>query len=393
MSEISSFRFETTPEAVADLHRRLDTQRWPDEIEVADSRYGLRGDMLRELLHYWRNEFDWFSAQARINTFPQFRIDLDGLPLHFLHVRSPHAEASPLLITHGWPGSIVEFLDVIPRLTEPERYGGDAADAFHVVCPSLQGYGGSPGSLQPGMNPTVIAQRHIRLMAALGYARYVIQGGDWGSRVSHCTAAFAPQAAIGLHLNLLVPIPPKSLADPMASVLPHEQYRLAAADRYQRELSGYFQAQSTRPQTLAYALSDSPAGWCAWIAEKFLEWADCERDGVRDIRNAVSWDALLTNISLYWFSGTIASSIRLYREQQLALNAGERLPRVTTPTGLAAYPAELFMAPRAWAEAQLPLVHWYEAPKGGHFAAMEQPALFAADLWQFHRVLRALPTH
>jgi microsomal epoxide hydrolase len=344
-------------------------------------------DYLMELTRYWRDQFDWRAAESHINSFPQFLTNIDGLDLHFIHCRSAHVDATPLLITHGWPGSIVEFLELIPRLPDPERFGGTARDAFHVIAPSLQGYGGSPPAPGAGMSPLAIAKRHAALMARLGYERYLAQGGDWGSLVAHHTAVVDAQHCAGLHLNLLVPVPPKDVADPMTLVQEHERAWLAGVAHHADEGAGYYHIQRTRSQTLSYALTDSPVGWCAWVTEKFHGWCDCERDGKRDPRHAVSWDAMLTNISLYWYTNTIASSIRLYREQALAEHReGERPGKVGVPTGVAVYPAEIFRSPRAWAERRYPIVHWYEAPRGGHFAALEQPELFAEDLRRF-RVL------
>ena len=392
MNDIRPFQFDTArPAAIVDLHRRLDATRWPDEIVSGSRDYGLRGEYLRELLAYWRHEFDWPAAQARINGQPQYLLDIDGLPLHFIHARSAHADAMPLLITHGWPGSIVEFLELIPRLTAPERFGGRPQDAFHVIAPSLQGYGGSPPATAPGMSPSRIASRHVALMEALGYLRYAVQGGDWGSLVTTLTGLQAPERVIAAHLNLVVPVPPNDVTEPMSLVLPHEMKVFELARHYADEGAGYYHIQRTRPQTLAYALNDSPAGWCAWVAEKFEAWTDCEKDGVRDIRNAVSWDALLTNISLYWFTDTISSSIRLYRENNFALggNTSPALGRLRVPVGLANYPGEFFLTPKAWAERQFQLIHWFQAERGGHFAAMEQPQAFAGDLWRFKRAALA----
>ncbi|MGO8858211.1 MAG: epoxide hydrolase family protein [Steroidobacteraceae bacterium] len=385
------FRFAVPDEAVTDLHARIDRTRWPDEVNDAQWGYGVRGDYLKSLVHHWRDRFDWRAAERRINALPQYVTGLGGTDIHFVHCRSPHEAATPLILTHGWPGSIVEFLDVIPWLVDPERFGGRAEDAFHVVAPSLQGYGGSPPAAAAGMSPLCIARRHVELMARLGYGRYVAQGGDWGSLVAHHTATLDPAHCAGLHLNLLTPQPPKDVADPMDLVQDHEKAWLAAVARHVELGAGYYQIHRTRPQTLAYALTDSPVGWCAWVTEKFHGWTDCERDGVRDPRNAVSWDAMLTNISLYWFTGTIASSIRLYREQALAEARRDEVPgSVTVPTGIAVYPAEIFRCPRAWAERRYPIVHWYEAPRGGHFAAMEQPQIFAEDLRAFRAALPSL---
>jgi pimeloyl-ACP methyl ester carboxylesterase len=386
MTGIRPFQFETSPQAVADLYRRLDATRWPDELrDTAAHDYGLPSGYLRELLTYWRHHFDWLAAQGRINAYPQYLLEIDGLPLHFIHARSAHTNAMPLLIAHGWPGSIVEFLDLIPRLTTPEQFGGRSEDAFHVIAPSLQGYGGSPPATAMGMSPSRIARRHTELMKALGYSRYTVQGGDWGSLISGLTGIQAPDQVIAVHLNLSVAVPPDDVADPMSLVRPLEMKAFELAKDYAEEGAGYYHVQRTRPQTLGYALTDSPAGWCAWVTEKFDAWCDCERDGNRDIRNAISWDALLTNISLYWFTGTINSSMRLYRENTLELGGGAlpTLKGLRVPVGLANYPGEFFRTPRAWAERQFRLIHWFEAERGGHFAAMEQPQTFAEDLWRF----------
>ena len=370
--------------AKADHRHRQARTRFPDEVNDANWGWGTPLPYLQELLTYWATTFDWRAAEARLFAHPHFLIDIEGLDLHFLHVRSPHPNATPLIITHGWPGSVFEFLELIPRLTEPEKFGGCPADAFHVVAPSLPGYGFSAAATAPGMNQRAVAHRHTKLMAALGYGRYVAQGGDWGAFVSHHTAALDPTHCIGLHLNLLMPIPPQGVADPMALVLPHEQRYLASAQAYRDQGSGYFQQQRTKPQTLSYGLVDSPAGWCAWVTEKFHAWTDCQGE----IRNAVSWDAMLAHISLYWFTNTIASASRFYKEYSQAEQRGEGSPGpVTVPTGVAQYPFDLAGCPRAWAEKLFPLVHWYEAPRGGHFAALEQPALFARDLWAFKAAL------
>ena len=385
---IRPFRLTVDESAIVDLNRRLDATRWPGQIDNADWTYGVELDYLKRLVGHWRQQFDWRAAEARINAFPQFMTAIDSLDLHFLHCRSPHAHALPLLITHGWPGSIVEFLELIPRLTHPENFGHDARHAFHVVAPSLQGYGSSPAARSGGMSPLTIAKRHVALMARLGYTRYLAQGGDWGSLVAHHTASLDAAHCIGLHLNLLVPTPPADLPDPMALVAPNERAWLAGTQRHVDQGTGYFQIQRTRSQTLSYGLSDSPTGWCAWVTEKFQGWSDCERNGVRDPRNAVSWDTMLTNISYYWYTDSIASAIRLYQEHALGEARGtEKFVKVTVPTGVAVYPAEIFRCPRAWAERRYPIVHWYEAPRGGHFAAMEQPELFAADLCEFAATL------
>jgi pimeloyl-ACP methyl ester carboxylesterase len=381
---IRPFTFRVPDDAIAALKTRLAATRWPDEVNDESWGWGIPLATLQAICAYWQTEFDWRAAEARLFAHPHFQIGLDGLDTHFIHARSPHPNATPLIMTHGWPGAVFEFLAVIPRLTHPEDFGGTAADAFHVVAPSLSGYGFSQPATKPGMSQRAVAWRHARLMAALGYERYIAQGGDWGSIVSQQNAVIDPEHCIGLHLNMVQPIPPKDVADPMALVLPHEQQYLARAQHYRDAESGYFHEQRTKPQTLAYALTDSPAGWCAWVAEKFQSWTDCRGE----IRNAVSWDDMLSIISFYWFTGTIASSLRFYKEYALATERGDEKPfPVTVPTGIAQYPMDLMGCPEAWAKQAYPLIHAYAAPKGGHFAALEQPDLFAKNLWEFKSTL------
>ena len=378
------FNFRVSSSAITDLQDRLAATRWPPEPPDAPWESGVPVAYLREVCDYLREKHSWRAAEARLFAHPHVLIDIDGLDLHVMHARSPHAEAMPLIITHGWPGSSFEFLDLIPRLTHPDRYGGSAADAFHVVAPSLQGFGFSPAPEQPGMSPRAVARRHALVMATLGYDRYIAQGGDWGSIVSQHNAIIDPEHCIGLHINMVQPVAPQGVADPMALVLPDEQHYFARAKDYRDNGAGYFHQQRTKPQTLAYGLTDSPAGWCAWVTEKFHAWTDCQGD----IRNAVSWDDMLNTISLYWFTNTIGSAARFYREFGLASARGdEPLFPVTVPTGLAQYPFDLTGCPRAWAERAYPVVHWFEAAKGGHFAALEQPELFARDLWAFRKAI------
>lgn len=387
---IKPFRWQISDREISDLRTRLDLTRWPDQVNDADWSWGTDLETLRELAAYWRNSFDFQAAAARLNRHDQFVLPLDGLDLHFIHQRSPHPQARPLVLTHGWPGSVVEFLDVIPRLTEPERFGGRVEDAFHVVCPSIAGFAWSQSGTVPGMGPVQVARRHAALMAALGYDRYLAHGGDFGSPITQLLSSLDADHCDALHVTVLTPTPPRDVADPMALLAPHEHAWLADAERHQREGNGYFHLQTTRPQTLAYALIDSPVGLCAWITEKFHAWADIERDGVRDLRNAVSWDTLLTNVSLYWFSGCIASSMRLYKEMMRAFATGEMalpLP-ISRPLGVSVYPREIYKAPQEWVRRQYPLVHWHEAGQGGHFAATEQPEAFARDLWRFGQAVR-----
>lgn len=386
MAAIRPFAVSISDEAIADLHARLDMTRWPSDFEDPDWTYGASIPYFRDLVRYWRHEFSWREAEARMNHFDQYLIDLDGLDMHFIHQRSPHANAVPLLMCHGWPGSVVEFLEAIPRLTTPELYGGSPDDAFHVVCPSLPGYGFSAPSKAPGLHHGVIAERHHRLMVALGYDRYMAQGGDWGSSMTQLTAMCAPEHCRAIHLNLLIPSP-VGRQEKLSLVLEHERVWLEENARHEVQGMGYYHLQSTRPNAAGIGLSDSPAGTCAWIAEKFHYWTDCVQDGQRDIRNAVSWDALLTNVSLYWFTNSLASSIRLYKERALypTLREMTQTDKLPVPFGVAIYPSEAMKCPKAWAEERGDLIYWSEPARGGHFAAMEQPQIFAEDLWAFAR--------
>lgn len=387
MPQARPFRIDVPQQAIQDLHARLAQCRWPDQVDDAGWRYGIEKTYLQELVQYWRDDFDWRRAEASINRFDQFLLEIDGLDLHFIHQRSPHPDATPLVITHGWPGSIVEFLELIPRLTEPERFGGRVEDAFHVICPSLPGFGYSPASPKPGMHVRVIAARHHKLMQALGYREYVAQGGDWGAPITRSMPDLAPLHCRAIHTNYVSADPPPGVADPSADLSDQERLALQEFQAVRADGFGYYHIQSTRPQTLAYGLNDSPLGLCAWIAEKFHAWSDCGGD----IRNAISWDTLLTNISLYWYTGTIGSSIRLYRENALAMASGAepKIARTEVPTGAAIYPREMWRPPKSWVARQYQLVHWYEAERGGHFAAMEQPELFARDLWRFKQAVAA----
>lgn len=379
MTDVKPFHIAVPDSEVKDLHYRLDHTRWPDQLNDDDWSYGTELSYLRELVKYWRNEFDWRQQETLLNSFDQFTVDIDGLRTHFIHQRSPHADATPLIINHGWPGSIVEFLDLIPRLIEPEKFGGRVEDAFHVVAPSLPGYGFSDAARSPGMNTRAIARRHQTLMAVLGYDSYVAQGGDWGSMVTRHLAETDSEHCRAIHLNLVVALPEDD-KNPMQGVSEEEQAFLAEDSRFRKDEMAYFKIQATKPQTLGYALQDSPVGLCAWLTEKFRTWTDC--DG--EIRNAISWDTLLTNISLYWFSNSITSSVRLYREH---MQHPEPQNKISVPTGAAVYRRELVRPPRAWVEASYNLIHWHQAERGGHFAAMEQPQAFAEDLWRFKQAL------
>ena len=378
---IEPFRIDVSDAAIADLHDRLDRTRWPDVIPGSGWDYGTDRDYLRELCRYWRHEFDWPAAQRRLNDFAQFRTPIDGVDLHFVHVRSPEPDAVPLLLSHGWPGSTVEFMKVIGPLTDPVAHGGRAEDAFHIVAPSLPGYGFSSAPRQPGWGPRRMAAAFAELMARLGYERYGLQGGDWGCVISPYVALQDAEHVLGMHLNGVILRPP-----PESMELSEPDRRVDRKRReWRRTETGYQAIQSTKPQTLGYGLTDSPAGLAGWLTEKFRAWTDC--DG--DIERAVSRDELLTNISVYWFTATINSSVRLYFEAASG-GTGFDLPteRVEAPTGVAVFPKEIARAPRAWAEKAYNLVRWTPMPAGGHFAALEQPQALVEDVRALYRELR-----
>lgn len=370
---IRPFRIEVPDAVLDDLRARLARTRWPEAECVDDWSQGMPLAYTRELATYWAERYDWRTREAALNRFDQFITEIDGLDIHFIHQRSPHAEALPLLITHGWPGSVVEFHKVIEPLVNPTS----PEDAFHVVCPSLPGYGFSGKPTRTGWGVEKIAQAWETLMGRLGYDRYGAQGGDWGAAVTthlgrnrgHC---------IAIHLNMPIARPP---TDSTTDLTEDEQRALAAMAQHRRWGTGYSKQQSTRPQTLGYGLVDSPVGQLAWIVEKFWAWMDC--DGHPE--NVLSRDELLDNVMVYWVSGTGASSARLYWE---SFDSFAEPGRVEIPTGVAAFPKEILPAPRRWCENAYHITHWTTMPRGGHFAAFEQPALFVDDVRAFFATVR-----
>jgi pimeloyl-ACP methyl ester carboxylesterase len=369
---------------IADLRERLARTRFPDAAPGDAWAYGTEVGYLRELVDYWRTRFDWRAEEAALNAFPQFKAALDDVGLHYLHVPGVGPDPMPLLLLHGWPGSVFEFLDIIPRLTDPARFGGDARDAFTVVAPSLPGYGLSfePGQKRFGVPE--MADRVAALMTdVLGYRKFAAQGGDWGAGVASRLGYAYADRMIGIHLNLMMAAgrDPAEFANPNEE----EQAYLAELKRWLHEETGYQRIQGTRPQTLAFALTDSPAGLAAWIAEKFRAWSDC--DGA--IENAISRDRMLADISLYWFTGAIGSSFWPYYAR---LHGAAILPAgdtISVPTGYAQFPREMLKPPRRAAERVFTdLRRWSVMPKGGHFAALEQPELLAAEVKAFFRELR-----
>ena len=379
---ISPFRVDVPDAVLDDLRERLARIRWPDDPPGGGWDYGTEPGYLRELCEYWRTRYDWRRWEAKINEFAQFTTTIDGANVHFLHVRSPEANALPLLITHGWPGSIVEFLDIIGPLSDPRAHGGDAADAFDVVCPSIPGYGFSGPTRDRGWDVRRVAAAFAELMARLGYSTYGAQGGDWGASISRTLGLLDAQRVAGVHLNMLTSGAPSDPAD-LEGLTDDESERLGDLARYMNDMSGYAKLQQTRPQTLAYGLADSPAFQLAWIAEKFREWTDC--DGVPDA--AIPRDVLITNTTVYWVTNTGGSSARLYYETAHTgrYGAGES---VTVPVGAAVFPKEIVRPIRRFAERTHNIVQWSEFDRGGHFAAMEQGPTLIDDVRSFFRKVR-----
>jgi len=380
---IRPFRSATSEAVLADLKARLANSRYTDQLEGVGWSYGADSAYVRAFCDYWRDDFDWRAAEARFNAFPQFITEIDGERLHFYHVRSREPDALPLILTHGWPSSVAEFLDVMAPLADPAIHGGDPRDAFHVIAPSIPGYGFSGPTRTPRFTAERAAAINAALMARLGYERYGAHGGDWGAAITTLHAAAHPERLVGLHLNMISGRP----ADPdrpLAGLTAEEIAELEWRKGYDEHETAYQRIQATKPQTLAFGLHDSPLGLAAWILEKFRAWSDCGGD----LESVFTKDRLLENVMLYWVTGTINSSMRLYFE---SLGPGRRFAypdRIETPTGHARFPGEHARTPRAWAEQRYNIVHWTRQPRGGHFPAMEQPQLLVDDLRAFFRPLR-----
>jgi epoxide hydrolase len=377
---VREFRIEVPESELDDLRDRLARTRWPDPATAPGWTQGVPLDYARELCDHWARRYDWRRCEAEINALPQFRTELDGggddtVEVHLLHARSRHRGALPLLLTHGWPGSIVEFLDIIPALTDPP----DPADAFHLVIPSLPGYGFSGKPTVPGWGVERIATAWAQLMDRLGYDRYAAHGGDWGAVVTSALGTGAPENVVGIHLTMpFAAPPPDDEAKPLTEA---EQKDIAAREMFMKVGAGYAHEQSTRPQTLGYSLADSPSGQCMWIVEKFWDWTDCAGHP----ENVIPRDRLLDNVMLYWLPGTGASSARLYWESYNR----RRMDEVPVPTGVTLFPKELVRLPRHWLERRYTdLRHWNEPAVGGHFAALEQPDVLVDELRAFFRKLR-----
>ncbi len=373
---IEPYEVRIEKSAIADLRTRLHGTRWPEPATVDDWGQGVPLEFARELCRYWAEDYD-FGLAKRVNVFPGFKTTVDGLGIHFLHVRSPEPDAMPLVLTHGWPGSVVEFLEVLGPLTDPRSHGGDPADAFHVVAPSLPGFGWSDKPSATGWNVERIARAWDELMGKLGYERYAAQGGDWGAAVTNMLAKVVPERLIGVHVNMAGAAYDQAV---LGEPTPEEAKAIGDLARFQATGSAYARQQGTRPQTLGYGLTDSPSGQAAWIAEKLWAWTD--NDGSPE--TALSWRQMLDAISVYWFTGTAASSARIYWE-----NTERELSPVAVPSGISIFPREIIRPSRRWAELRYTDLRWYEElEKGGHFAAFEQPGLFVGQLRGFLRSLR-----
>jgi pimeloyl-ACP methyl ester carboxylesterase len=378
---IEPFRLAVEEAALEDLQQRLRRTRWPDAETVAGWVQGVPLEYLRDLVDYWSSRYDWRARERRLNSFPQLRVRIDGFGIHCYHVRSKHPHAVALLLTHGWPGSVVEFLNVIGPLVAPEDHGGDPADAFHLVCPSLPGYGFSDKPAGQGCGVDRIAELWDALMVTLGYSQYFAQGGDWGAAITTQIGVQNKGHCCGIHLNLPVAPPP---AANIGEPTPAEAAAFAASRHYAQVESGYAVLQSTRPQTIGYALADSPVAQCAWIIEKFKTWTDTENRP----EDAIPRDELLDNVMIYWLTGSGASSARLYWESFRSSFSPDP-PQVTLPTACSQFAKEIARPPRHWVERRYKqLRYWNELPKGGHFAAFEQPKLFVDEVRRGIRALR-----
>lgn len=382
---IEPFRIALSDTVLDDLRRRLDATRWPDEVAGAGWDYGTSLGYMQDLAAYWRNGYDWRRREAELNRLPQFRASLDGLRVHFVHQRGQGPKPLPLVISHGWPGSFVEMRRILPLLTDPAAHGGDAADAFDVVIPSLPGVGFTDPARERGMTPQRIAGLWARLMADLGYDRYGAQGGDWGSAISLELGLAQPRHVAGIHLNFIAG---RFLFGGTINQTPDDPVARDYIGRLRAwwdSEGGYNHQQGTKPQTLGFGLTDSPVGLAAWILEKFRTWSDWASDG--DFERLFGRDDLLDNVMLYW-SGSIAGSTRIYLESRARPLSLSPANRVAPPVAVALFPKEIPQPPRALAEGALNIARWTEMPRGGHFAAMEQPELLAEDIRAFFRPLR-----
>ena len=381
-TSVRPFNVEIADGDLEDLRKRLAATRWPDAQTCDGWEQGMPLEYTRELTRYWLESYDWRRFETRLNGWPQFKTTIDGIDIHFIHLRSPHENALPLIISHGWPDSVAGVHKVIEALTDPTSHGGSAADAFHVVVPSLPGFGFSGKPQTPGTSVERIGAMWGQLMARLGYARYVAQGGDWGAMITQSMGQTETVHCAGIHTTLPIVAPDPETLDQLTA---YEQAALDAITFYQQQDSGYSKIQSTRPQALAYGLADSPVGQMAWIVDKFYSWTDCEKGGVSHPENAVTRDELLDNVMLYWLTNTSGSSARLYWESFGKAN----LEPIDMPVGCSMFPREIFRCSRRWAEKRFSkLVYWNELDSGGHFPMLERPETFVTEVRNCFRLLR-----
>jgi len=390
-TEIRPFHIDVPEEQIDDLRRRIDATRWPSKELVDDRSQGVQLATMRELARYWTTDYDWRACEARLNALPQFTTEIDGVDIHFIHVRSQHDDAMPLIMTHGWPGSVVELLESIGPLTDPTAHGGDAEDAFHLVLPSLPGYGFSGEPAEVGWESGRIAQAWAELMRRIGYTRYVAQGGDVGAAVTDAMGRQAPDGLLGVHINLLVAA--LAIGDQLPTETEQERAARDATAEFSATGFGYFLEQATRPQTIGHALLDSPVALAAWML-------DHDTDSYYKISRAFVDDKpagnltrghILDNVTVYWLTGTGASAARWYWEngRAQALAAGQAPPPASVPVGFTAFPDEIFVAPRSWVEVVYPdLAYFNEVDRGGHFAAWEEPELFSTEVRAAFRGVR-----
>jgi pimeloyl-ACP methyl ester carboxylesterase len=382
MAHLEPFKISVSNEVLKDLRERLDRTRFPDEVPDTGWEYGTNLAYMKELIEYWRARYDWRKHEAALNKFAHFKADIDGLNLHFIREQGRGPHPKPLLLSHGWPGSVYEFMDLIPMLTDPAAHGADADQSFTVIAPSLPGYGFSGHPRTRAMNIQAIAEIFHKLMTdVLGYGRYCAQGGDWGSAITSRLGEVHRDSLYGIHVNLVF-VGGHTRRE--GDLTDEEKVFLADMDHFRREETGYQGIQGTKPQTLAYGLNDSPAGLAAWITEKFRTWTDCHGD----LERSVSKDQLLTNIMIYWVTQSINSSTRLYYEARHHPWRPDPAKRVEAPTAAAIFPGEILKPPRHWAEGAFNIQRWTVMPRGGHFAAMEEPELLADDIRAFFSRLK-----
>ena len=389
-TEIKPFHVEIPQEQIDDLRRRIAATRWPSKELVPDRSQGVQLATMQELAQYWVGDYDWRKVEAKLNALPQFTTEIDGVEIHFIHVRSPHENALPLIMTHGWPGSVLELLETIGPLTDPTAHGGEAEDAFHLVLPSLPGYGFSGEPTELGWNVGRVAMAWAELMRRLGYTRYVAQGGDVGAAVTDAIGRQAPEGLLGVHMNLLVTI---LAGGPLPSESEEERVALDAVNTFKADGFAYFLEMATRPQTIGYAMLDSPVALAAWLL-------DHDTDSYYKISSAfvdgqpsgnLTRESIVDNVTLYWLTGTGASAARSYWEdgRAAALAAGQAPPDVSVPVGFTTFPGEIWASPRSWVEQAYPtLTYFNKADRGGHFAAWEEPELFSVEIRDAFRSLR-----